>query len=234
MGGAHHVVGLAREDGRRWTSPYRRCMIVLPLLVACLGCSGNEHQAVPAPPAPAAAEALVVGDAATVLMPAPVLGEIDLVDQEGARVRFEALRDRPVLLTFIYTRCPMPEMCPATTLRFRQVQDQLSAEDRSRVRLVAVSFDPVHDTPAVLAEYADLWDVDSKLWTLLTGAEEDIRALAAAHGTWFERGEDGNYRHPMYSMILHRGGALHRVLLGSAWDANEVAGVLVALASPAE
>jgi len=102
------------------------------------------------------------------------------------------------------------------------------------VRLVAVSFDPSYDTPEVLAAYASLWGVDAALWSLLTGAEEDIQAIASGYGVWYEPSEDGNFRHAMYSMILFPDGALHRVLLGSAWDSKEVARTLVTMATEAE
>jgi len=165
-----------------------------------------------------------------VLMPAPALDGVELISHLGEPVVFSSLRGKPALLTFIYTRCPMPEMCPATTLRFQEVQEALQPGQREAVRLVSISFDPAHDTPEVLSEYADLWAVDARLWLLLTGGQADIERVAAAYGVWFERGEDGNYRHPMYSMVLLPDGALHRVLLGSQWEAREIAELLARLA----
>jgi protein SCO1/2 len=161
-----------------------------------------------------------------VLMPAPDVTGIELRNQNDEPVSFASLRGKPTLLTFIYTRCPMPEMCPATTLRFQEVQTALSADERADVRLISVSFDPAYDTPEVLAEYGELWEVDDTFWSLLTGDEDDIQRLAAAYGVWYEQDEDGTYRHPMYSLVLFPDGALHQVLLGSAWDSDEVADLL--------
>ena len=165
-----------------------------------------------------------------VLMAAPDLSGLTLRNQNGEPVTFHGLRGRPTLLTFIYTRCPMPEMCPATTLRFQQVQNRLSTADRARVRLVSVSFDPAYDTVEVLAEYADLWEVDDAVWTLLTGEEADVLRLAGAYGVWYEKTAEGAYRHPMYTLVLFPDGSLHQVLLGSAWDAAQVAGLLRGMA----
>ena len=196
-------------------------------VLACAGAPGSGEQAKPG----AATDAAIETTQPEILIPAPELADIELRDQNDDAVGFEQLRGRPTLLTFIYTRCPMPEMCPATTLRFQEVQKALSEEERTRVRLLSVSFDPHYDTPEILAEYGELWEVDTSFWSLLTGSDESIQAVASAYGVWYEQGEDGNFRHPMYSLILFPDGALHQVLLGSTWDSKEVAGRLLAMAS---
>ena len=198
------------------------CLLVAAALwsavVACAGAPGSGEQAEPGATQP------------EILIPAPELADVELRNQNDEPVDFEQLRGKPTLLTFIYTRCPMPDMCPATTLRFQEVQEALSEEERTRVRLLSVSFDPLYDTPEILAEYGELWEVDTSFWSLLTGSDESIRAVASAYGVWYEQAEDGNFRHPMYSLILFPDGSLHRVLLGSTWDSKEVAGKLLSMA----
>lgn len=169
-----------------------------------------------------------VGAAAPeVLIPAPDFSGIELLDQNAEPIAVDGLRGKPALLAFIYTRCPMPMMCPATMLRFQEVQKALSIEERAQVQLITVTFDPTYDTPEVLAEYADLWEVDDSFWALLTGAEEDIHRIASSYGQWYEQTEDGNFDHAMYSMILLPDGSLHEILRGSMWSSKEVAGKLV-------
>ncbi len=205
-------------------------------VVACAGGPGSGEQAEPGTTGGGAGAAdpttaPVVATQPEILIPAPELTDVELRNENDEPVTFEQLRGKPTLLTFIYTRCPMPEMCPATTLRFQEVQKALSEEERTSVRLLSVSFDPLYDTPEVLAEYGELWEVDTSFWSLLTGSDESIRAVASAYGVWYEQAEDGNFRHPMYSLILFPDGALHQVLLGSTWDSKEVAGKLLAMAS---
>lgn len=204
-----------------------RVFILMAAMIAMAGCGAapasiNEDS--PGAGEPGASPAAAA--APDVLMAAPDLDGITLRDPGDHPVPFVSLRGKPALLTFIYTRCPMPEMCPATTLRFQQVQKALTPEDRTRVRLISVSFDPAYDTPEVLAEYADLWEVDETVWTLLTGAEADVRRVAEAHGVWYEKAEGDTFRHPMYTLVLLPDGALHQVLLGSVWDAAEIAELL--------
>jgi len=215
-----------------------RATLIGSALVAVLcasGCGNGDAGAGAAPENAGAATAGSAGAAAAgdasfpeIIMPAPDLPNLEFVDQAGEPVFLEELRGKPTLLTYIYVNCPMPEMCPATTLRFQEVQRALDEPMRDRVRLISVSFDPA-DTPEVLAEYAELWEVDPRVWTMLTGPDESIRALGAAYGFWFEPQEGATFRHAMISVILLPDGSMHRVLLGSVWDGAEVADHLARL-----
>lgn len=166
-----------------------------------------------------------------VLIPAPDLQGLELRNQDDELVTIGDLRGKPALLTFIYTRCPMPEMCPATTLRFKEVQQALTEEERERVRLLAVSFDPF-DTPDVLAEYAELWEMDDSFWSMLTGEPDAVQRIASAYGAWFEKAEGEVYDHTMLTMVLLPDGSVNEILSGSAWDSEAVAAKLLALADP--
>ncbi len=211
------------------------CFLTVVTLGACSGvppdggAGGNRANGAPDAGTSAAAPSDTSAQRPEVLIAAPDLAGIELRDQHDAPVLFEGLRGKPALMSFIYTRCPMPEMCPATMLRFQEVQNALSEEQRAGIRLITVSFDPEYDTPEVLAEYAELWDVDGSFWSVLTGTESDIHRIASSYGLWYEQTEDGNFDHAMYSMILLPDGSLHRILTGTAWDAEETAAALLAL-----
>ncbi|MBZ6076665.1 SCO family protein [Microvirga puerhi] len=64
---------------------------------------------------------------------------------------------RVTVLAFIYTRCG--DACPTASLQMSLLQDLASRDDHvvPRMRLLSVSFDPDHDTPQVMAEYAANW-----------------------------------------------------------------------------
>ncbi len=87
------------------------------------------------PPARPAADALKPGNA---------VPDVELVDESGATRRLSDWRGRAVALTFIYTRCPLPDFCPLMDRQFADVQ-QIVADDttlRGRVQLLSISFDP--------------------------------------------------------------------------------------------
>jgi len=77
------------------------------------------------------------------------------IDQDGKIRDFASFRNSIVLLTFIYTKCPLPTFCPLMDRHFKAIQDKLKADaSLKNVHLVSVSFDPVTDTPHTLKMHA--------------------------------------------------------------------------------
>lgn len=93
-----------------------------------------------------------------------------LTDQAGRTVSDRDLRGAPWVANFIFTRCP--SACPMLTAKFKALQGAL--RDLPGVRYVSISVDPAHDTPAVLAAYAQRFSADTSRWSFLTGPLEDI------------------------------------------------------------
>ena len=92
-----------------------------------------------------------------------------LTDHAGASFNSTALAGKVTLMDFVYTHCT--DACPLLSATFQQTQQKLADEKLlgSKVRLVSVSVDPEHDTPSVLAEYAQRFKADAAGWTFLTG-----------------------------------------------------------------
>lgn len=115
--------------------------------------------------------------------------DLKLVDMNGTAV---SLRDGlggndPVMLNFIYTSCSA--VCPVMSATFHHVQDQLGTE-RGRVRMVSISIDPEHDTPAALKAYAGKFRAGPQ-WRMLTGSTESSIAVQRAFGVY--RGDKMNH-----------------------------------------
>jgi protein SCO1 len=104
--------------------------------------------------------------------PMDVYGSVppfQLTDQSGATFSSQQLAGRVTLLDFIYTHCT--DACPLLSATFQEAQRKL-AEDNSlgsRIMLVSLSVDPQHDTPPVMAEYAQQFRADASGWKMLTG-----------------------------------------------------------------
>ncbi len=73
-----------------------------------------------------------------------------LVNQSGKTIQFQQFRGKPLLLTFIYTRCPFPDYCPRLSNNFAQVMQQLQKDPKAfaAAQLLSISIDPEHDKPA--------------------------------------------------------------------------------------
>jgi cytochrome oxidase Cu insertion factor (SCO1/SenC/PrrC family) len=128
--------------------------------------------------------------------------DLALVDQEGRRVRFysDVLKDRVVLISFIYTNCK--DACPLIMHRLSQVRDQLGEAFGKRVFFVSVSVDPARDTPQALAKYASQHKAEHPGWVFLTGEKANVDRILTrlgqraetpeAHSTMLLAGNVGN------------------------------------------
>jgi len=87
--------------------------------------------------------------------PRDALPDVSLVDQDGKPLRLADYRGKAVALTFVFTRCPLPDFCPLMMKKFAAAHAALAREPdlAERTRLLTVSFDPGHDTPDVLRAY---------------------------------------------------------------------------------
>jgi len=129
--------------------------------------------------------------------------DVTLRDRQGRTMAMSELlaETRPIMLNFIFTSCTA--VCPVMSATFAQVQSQLG-EKRGDLRMVSISIDPEHDTPARLDEYAARFKADEN-WTFLTGRLADIVSLERAFGVY--RGDKMN----------HSPSAFIRVAPGRPW-----------------
>ena len=90
-------------------------------------------------------------------VPAPgdAVPDFKLRNQDGRAIHLDQFRGKTLLVTFIYTRCPLPNFCPLVTHNFAVIDRQLAANPAlyAKTHLLCVSFDPEHDTPARLRAY---------------------------------------------------------------------------------
>lgn len=101
--------------------------------------------------------------------PAP---DFTLTDQDGQKVSLRDLRGKVAVINFIYTSCATG--CPLTTAKLRDIHEAFKGKN---LQLVSVSFDPDHDTPEVLKEYAKRFKVDLHRWSFLTGTRDEIEKV---------------------------------------------------------
>jgi len=176
-----------------------------------------------APPA-APAEILPVGS---------TVPDITFTDEAGRPRPLSSYRGTYTLLTFIYTRCPLPDYCPRMNAHFAAVQRGLQAEPLlgRNVRLVSVSFDPEFDTPARLAAKAREMGADPGLWHFVTAPRAQVDRFGGKLGlSVLREGADGsNITHNLRTALLDRDGKLARTYNGKEWAPEDVIRDLQAL-----
>jgi len=160
------------------------------------------------------------------LEPGQPVPDVDLTDEAGGRHRLSEWRGRILAVTFIYTRCPLPDFCPRIDQRFKTVQDEILADAaaRDRYTLLSVSFDPAFDTPPVLAAHARQVGADPRVWRFVTGDRDAVAALASRFGTAIIREGSGadSITHSLRTAVIGSDGTLRTVLQGTEWTAAEL------------
>jgi protein SCO1/2 len=145
------------------------------------------------------------------------LPDFQLTDQHGRMVRNADLRGKVVVVDFIYTRCPLPDVCPRLSANFALLQRRFREQSGFNLLLLSVTVDPDFDTPDVLADYARRWAAGPG-WRFLTG---DVAKLAASLGEiyWAEEGSIG---HNSTTSIIGRDGRLAAQVEGSNYRPDQL------------
>jgi protein SCO1 len=168
-----------------------------------------------------AGSALGVGDA---------VPDVRLRNQDDQPVSLGQFRGQVVLVTFIYTRCPLPDFCPLMMRNFGAVKRELvdRADVWSRVRLLSVTIDPEHDTPAVLRAYGRAMIRDPNpfdRWDLATGSAGDIRGMAASFGVTSST-TDRAITHTLRTVLIGADGRVAAIWPDNSWRTADVVAVV--------
>jgi protein SCO1/2 len=137
-------------------------------------------------------------------------------------VQLSEFRGKAVLVSYIFTRCPMPTMCPLVTSKMAQVQMAANKTLKDKVVLVSISFDPTYDTPEVLKEYGERYGADFSNWQFLTGDAAEIQAAAQDANVIYEDMGEGNFTHNMNTVLIAPDGTVRQRFHGSGWKTEEV------------
>jgi protein SCO1 len=147
------------------------------------------------------------------------------VDQDGRKRSFGGFRGSPVVMTFIYTRCPLPTFCPLMDRHFATMQKPLKDDPAlAKVHLVTVSFDPKTDTPPVLKKHAKTLNADLSRWTFLTGDRDEVDQFAMRFGVSIARAmnDPRDITHNLRTVIIDADGKLAKTYTGNSWSPEEI------------
>ena len=129
-----------------------------------------------------------------------------LVAQDGRAIGLDVYRGQPVLVTMFYAGCQAT--CPLIIDTLRSVERKLEPAQRQNLRVLLVSIDPEHDTPAALAATARERGLDTARWTLARTDEQNVRRIAAALGLQYRRLPDGQFSHATQISVLNARGEI--------------------------
>jgi protein SCO1/2 len=175
------------------------------------------------------AETLVTGStldrAKQLLQPGDTVPDGAFVDQNGRKTSLQTFRGSTVVLTFIYTRCPLPTFCPMMDRHFVSIQERMKSDPAlKRIHLVTISFDPARDTPTVLRAHAKELDADLNVWTFLTGKPDAVGEFAGKFGVYVVRNpnDERDITHNLRTAIIAPDGVVKKIYTGNEWTPDEI------------
>ncbi len=167
-----------------------------------------------------------VGMAAGILEVGEIVPDVALIDQADQRRSFNDWRGSLTLITFIYTRCPLPNFCPLMDQNFAALQGAIAKDPKlaGHVKLLSISFDPDYDTPAMLAAHAAKKHADPAIWTFATADRVTVDRLAAKFGVDLVRGPENTTQvtHSLRTTLIDADGRILHFYSGNDWTPGAV------------
>jgi protein SCO1/2 len=159
--------------------------------------------------------------------PGDPLPALTFTDERGQPLKLEDYHGKALAITFIYTRCPLPNFCPLLAEKFRTVQETLLADPAApkNWQLLSVTIDPEHDTAEVLQRYAKTQRADATHWRFATGELRDITVLGLRSGLEFWEG-GSEITHNLRTVVFDAQGRMIKVFSENTWTAAELAAEL--------
>ncbi len=160
--------------------------------------------------------------------PGDQVPDFAFVNQDGKRIHLAQFRGQPLLLTFIYTRCPLPGFCLLMSNNFSEILKELHEQPRAfeKAQLLSISIDPDYDKPPVLRQYGKRYvgDIDPRFqhWQFASGSAEQVRKAADYFGLAYNS-KSGQIVHSLSTVLIGPEGKLQTVYLGNDWKPADVA-----------
>ncbi|MGA2984838.1 MAG: SCO family protein [Terriglobia bacterium] len=149
-----------------------------------------------------------------------------LINQDGKRIHLHQYHGKALLLTFIYTRCPLPDYCPLMSKNFAQIWEQVRSDPKfsASTHLLSISIDPAYDKPAVLRAYGlDCTGNPRPFddWEFASGTPEQVRKVAEFFGLKYWA-EGGQIVHALATGLVNPDGKVVKIYRGNEWRPADV------------
>jgi protein SCO1/2 len=167
----------------------------------------------------------------------PIAGDavpdFKLRNQDGRAIRLGQFKGQALLVTFIYTRCPLPNYCPRVTRNFAEIEKQLAATPAAlaKIHLICVSFDPENDTPERLRGYGATYiGSDAKTafahWDFAVPDKAVLGEMSKFFDVGLTNEADGTITHTLSTTLIGPDGKVVKFYPGNEWTVEQVLGDL--------
>lgn len=152
-----------------------------------------------------------------------------LTNQSGRKISFGQFRGKALLITFIYTRCPLSDYCPRMSRNFAQIDKALRADPAmyKRTHLLSISFDPAYDSPAVLRSYGEAYTGNYtkekfEHWDFAAPAKADLPKLLEFFDVGATPGENHTITHSLSTVVIAPDGKVAQWYPTNDWKPEDV------------
>ncbi len=147
------------------------------------------------------------------------------INQAGKAITMEQFRGKVLLVTFVYTRCPLPDYCIRMSRNFADVQQQLAEDPHlaNRTHMLSISFDPEYDTPKVLTSYGRMYNGGSfALWDFAAPSAADLDRLDQFFDVGVTAGKNSTLTHSLSTAVIAPNGKIFRWYPSNDWQPSAV------------
>ena len=156
--------------------------------------------------------------------PGQAVPNFKFVNQSGRTVTMDQFRGKVLLVTFIYTRCPLPDYCIRMSRNFAAVQQLLAADPRlyGKIHLLSISFDPRYDTPKVLRSYGTMYtgdrgDAAFSHWDFAVPPASELDAVDQFFDVGVSAGSNQTLTHSLSTAVIGPDGKVVRWYPSNEW-----------------
>ncbi len=166
--------------------------------------------------------------------PGDAVPDFKLTNQDALPIHLAQFKGDVVLLTFIYTRCPLPDYCIRMSRNLQQV-DQLLAKDPvlyKHTHLITISFDSAFDTPAVLRAYGKPYTGGNFAhWDFADASPDQLKQMESFFDLGVTPGPDNTLNHSLSTVILDKTGKVAAFYHDNSWEPAKAFAVIQQAAS---
>ena len=150
--------------------------------------------------------------------PGEIIDDVTLLTTENKEIKLSELVSDFTMISFIFSKCPMPKMCPASIIKNQYLSNHFENEN---INFIIVSFDYLYDTPEVLKNVYNTIQTENMIFLSSFNHIDDIFSLTQQSGVAYWGIEENNIGHSMKSIIIDKDLTLIRIFDGIDWKPGD-------------
>jgi protein SCO1/2 len=158
-----------------------------------------------------------------------VVPNFTLLNQSDRTISLKQFRGKVVVMTFIYTRCPLSDFCPRMSRNFAEIDKALAADPAlyGKTHLLSVSFDPTYDTPKVLRSYGSAYTGQYvketfQHWDFAAPSVAELPKMEQYFDVGVTPGESGTLQHSLSTIVIGKEGKVIAFYPTNDWTPAQI------------